>query len=716
MKKLLSIILAILMIVTAIPFALAAEEAPDFSDAKAITEENGILYIDGEKAEDDGVTFLLHAGKYKLAENISTSYIWIEGEVVLDLNGYVWDLEDSYIAVNAPFSVYDTSAEENGKITSTFFCTIDTNSEYGVFSLYSGTIENNSVYEDRMAISAMWASANLYGGKVKGNGYALSASSDYNIDKTVVLGDVVLESGEGYAQIKLSLKSYVDGKKINIDVTDYTGESLETDVEAEYAGKFDIIKGVSSADEAEKYKLNIIELYGLFHEKTEYDEEAGDVNIYIAKNAFTQQPSAENCFTVDFNNPAATFQWYEVEEEIIGTYVAESFSNLFTYNFKAGDILKVSTDSDVDLAHLAIGNEYLTLTQTQKSKTIKFNADKTITVSTKMLDIEGIELEFSIIRETALDGETGKALKNPECKKSYCCKATVNGRVYNSDTVVGHEIIQVEEKAATCTETGWEAYGYCTECDYTTYKEIPASHEILQVGAKAPTCTEVGWEAYEYCTACTYTTYVELPENGHTPLEAVKENEVAPKCDVTGSYDLVVYCDDCGAELDRDTKTVDALKHSFTKYEVTEEAKCGVAGKEVAACDNGCGATDEKAIEALKHDIVIDEAVAPKCGETGLTQGEHCTRCDYKVEQEIVPALEHKDADGDYKCDNGCGHEFEKPAPEEPTPDTPDEPTDEVCDHLCHKGGILGFLWKIVQFFSKLFKINPTCECGAAHY
>ena len=205
MKKLLSIILAILMIVTAIPFALAAEEAPDFSDAKAITEENGILYIDGEKAEDDGVTFLLHAGKYKLAENISTSYIWIEGEVVLDLNGYVWDLGECNIVVNAPFSVYDTSADKNGKITSSFFCTIDTNSEYGVFSLYSGTIENNSVYEDRMAISAMWASANLYGGKVKGNGYALSTSSDYIIDKTVVLGDVVLESGEGYAQIKLSL-------------------------------------------------------------------------------------------------------------------------------------------------------------------------------------------------------------------------------------------------------------------------------------------------------------------------------------------------------------------------------------------------------------------------------------------------------------------------------------------------------------------------------
>ena len=111
-----------------------------------------------------------------------------------------------------------------------------------------------------------------------------------------------------------------------------------------------------------------------------------------------------------------------------------------------------------------------------------------------------------------------------------------------------------------------------------------------------------------------------------------------------------------------------ALRHSFTKYEVTEEAKCGGEGKEVAACDHGCGATDEKA----------------------------------------VPALEHKDADGDYKCDNGCGHEFEKPAPE--------EPTDKACDHLCHKGGFVGFIWKIVQFFWKLFKMNHVCECGAAHY
>ncbi len=51
--------------------------------------------------------------------------------------------------------------------------------------------------------------------------------------------------------------------------------------------------------------------------------------------------------------------------------------------------------------------------------------------------------------------------------------------------------------------------------------------------------------------------------------------------------------------------------------------------------------------------------------------------------------------------------------------------TDNICDdcgevrdcsHLCHKTGFMGFIWKIVRFFTKLFKTNPVCECGAAHY
>jgi hypothetical protein len=39
--------------------------------------------------------------------------------------------------------------------------------------------------------------------------------------------------------------------------------------------------------------------------------------------------------------------------------------------------------------------------------------------------------------------------------------------------------------------------------------------------------------------------------------------------------------------------------------------------------------------------MVTDEAVAPTCTETGLTEGSHCSRCDYVVAQEVVPALGH---------------------------------------------------------------------------
>ena len=54
--------------------------------------------------------------------------------------------------------------------------------------------------------------------------------------------------------------------------------------------------------------------------------------------------------------------------------------------------------------------------------------------------------------------------------------------------------------------------------------------------------------------------------------------------------------------------------------------------------------------------------------------------------------------------------------PTEPeTPDVPQEPEKE-CDCNCHKSGFVGFIWKIVRFFSKLFGTNKVCACGKAHY
>ena len=81
----------------------------------------------------------------------------------------------------------------------------------------------------------------------------------------------------------------------------------------------------------------------------------------------------------------------------------------------------------------------------------------------------------------------------------------------------------------------------------------------------------------------------------------------------------------------------DALGHTWVNANCTTPKTCSV-----------CKATEG---DALGHDIVVDAAVDATCTETGLTAGEHCTRCDHKVPQNVVPAVGHADENKDYTCD-----------------------------------------------------------------
>ena len=563
-------------------------ETLDFSNAKILTSDaDGNLYIDGKVVSDRYIP----GGKYKLGSDIKTSKncFWIKegNSVFLDLNGYTWDLVTNYLIVECELSVYDTSDNESGKLVSSK-STIQP-FESNKVSIYGGTIETTAADQ---AIILIDTELNLYGGKIKSNKNAVY----YRLfdDETVInLYGTVFECGENYGEFSASLfdETYAE---VVLDVSDYTGDSLTVDVKLSEAGKIVIFEGIENAEAAENFKINytINESYGIFYEETVYDEATGEKYVSVIGNTFTQQPSADNNFTVDFNNPAATFQWYEVEEENLGTYEAYEGDIVFTYDFKAGDILVISTDSEFELVVIKTDYEYIHLDENEKTATITFDADTTIDFFTDFIDADNpVEVNFTVFKETKLDGETEKTLQNAECGKSYYCKATVGENVYVSDSVdVGHSLVYVD--------------------------------------AQAPTCTEIGWDAYEYCTACDYTTYVEIPvdTDAHTPLEAVTENEVAPKCGVAGSYDLVVYCDDCGAELDRETKTVDALTHT--------------------------------------------------------------------------------DADGDYLCDNGCGHEFEKP--EEPAPEAPEDTESEVCEDCgkVHDGffaQLICFFTRIINFIKNLF-------------
>ena len=166
----------------------------------------------------------------------------------------------------------------------------------------------------------------------------------------------------------------------------------------------------------------------------------------------------------------------------------------------------------------------------------------------------------------------------------------------------------------------------CKDDDtHVYYETVKTTVETVEA-----TCTEAGSAVYtaEFTDPAfeKQTKTVAIEAKGHTEGEAVKENAVAATCTEAGGYDTVVYCTVCGAELSREH-------------------------------------TDEP---ALGHDIVVDEAVPATCTATGLTAGEHCTRCDYKVVQEEIPMTAHTYKDGVCTVCGAKDPDYKPPVAENP--------------------------------------------------
>ena len=122
------------------------------------------------------------------------------------------------------------------------------------------------------------------------------------------------------------------------------------------------------------------------------------------------------------------------------------------------------------------------------------------------------------------------------CSAKAVCEAC--GVEYGEKDLNNHDLVQHEAKAPTCTEIGWNAYETCSNCDYTTYVEIPASgHALTHHEAKTATCTEIGWDAYDTCSNCDYTTtHTETPASGHV-LTNYGENWGLVFCPVCGKVE-----------------------------------------------------------------------------------------------------------------------------------------------------------------------------------
>ena len=93
------------------------------------------------------------------------------------------------------------------------------------------------------------------------------------------------------------------------------------------------------------------------------------------------------------------------------------------------------------------------------------------------------------------------------------------------------------------------------------------------------------------------------------------------------------------AETDS-VETETSHTHAWGDWTTIEEATCTETGMSERTC--ACGEKETQDIEALGHTEAIDEAVAPTCTETGLTEGKHCSVChEVLLSQETVDALGH---------------------------------------------------------------------------
>lgn len=186
----------------------------------------------------------------------------------------------------------------------------------------------------------------------------------------------------------------------------------------------------------------------------------------------------------------------------------------------------------------------------------------------------------------------------------------------------------------TCTEKGTETRtcSICLETENRTLDKI-AHTESQWIVDETPTCLKKGTQ-HTQCTVCKTTMQNStISALGHKAQNAVIENETKATCVKKGSYDSVVYCETCNAEMSRTTKTSPiTTTHNYVTQTIA--ATCSAPG----GIENIC--TDCKK-------CIWTDLTAPTTHQSIFS----CSKCDYNAYNQFAALLAKK---GSYSSDDSA--------------------------------------------------------------
>ena len=305
------------------------------------------------------------------------------------------------------------------------------------------------------------------------------------------------------------------------------------------------------------------------------------------------------------------------ENKIEATCTSNGSYDTVTYCLTCGaEINRITTTIN------KLGHDYK-VTKEAKSPTCTENGnteEKTCTRCNDKLGGATISATGHSPKSAVIENQVGATCTANGSYDSVVYYSTCNAEISRTTTTtqkLGHDYkVTKEAKTPTCTENGYTEEQTCSRCgDKVASKTISATGHKYTVtkSAKAATCTENGYTEEKTCSSCgDVISSTKISAKGHTASSAVIENKVSTTCTSTGSYDSVVYCSDCGAELSRTSKTIAKTGHSYTSKVVsaTYQAK----GYTLHTCKN-CGTSYKDTYTNLKI------LTAPKLTVSNISSG-----------------------------------------------------------------------------------------------